>query len=225
MNNIHHIVYINLEHRADRRAEVEGELTSRGLSGERFDAINERPGIVGCGKSHLAVLERAQEQGWEHVLILEDDFQFDVDKETADAQMQAFFDLKIPYDVLMLSYGMDPPCRSLDPPRRSGLEDPPCRSGLEDLLEPYNEVVSRAVNATTASGYLVHSRFYDALIANLKEAIPQLICTGRHWDFANDIYWWRLQSVSQWFCMNTRIGRQRPSYSDISDRFVHYTNC
>ena len=200
MNNIHHIVYINLAHRTDRRAEVEGELARMGLSGERFDAIKEHPGIVGCGKSHLAVLELAKERGWEHVLILEDDFQFDVDKEVANAQIQSFFDLKIPYDVLMLSYGMD-------------------------SSDPYNEVVCRATQAQTASGYLVHSRFYDALIANLKEAIPLLISTGRHWDYANDQYWKRLQRTAQWFCMNTRIGRQRASYSDISERFVHYTNC
>jgi len=200
MNNIHHIVYINLAHRTDRRAEVEGELASMGLSGERFDAIKEKPGLVGCGKSHLAVLELAKERGWEHVLILEDDFQFVVDKDAANAQLQAFFDLEIPYDVLMLSHGMD-------------------------SADPYNEVVCRATQAQTASGYLVHSRFYDALIANLKEAIPLLMSTGRHWDYANDQYWKRLQRTAQWFCMNTRIGMQRASFSDISERFVHYGNC
>ena len=204
MNNIHHIVYINLDHRADRRAEVEGELSRMGLSGERFAAIKEHPGIVGCGKSHLAVLERAKErakeQGWENVLILEDDFQFVVEREVVEAHLKAFFDLKIPYDVLMLSYAID-------------------------SKEPYNDIVCRATQAQTASGYLVHSRFYDTLIANLKEAIPLLISTGRHWDYANDQYWKRLQPTSQWFCMNTRIGMQRASYSDISGKFVHYGNC
>jgi len=200
MNNIHHIVYINLAYRTDRRAEVEGELTRMGLSGERFDAIQERPGCVGCSKSHLAVLALAKERGWDHVLILEDDFQFVVDKDTLSARIQAFFDLKIPYDVLMLSYGMD-------------------------SADPYNDIVCRATRAQTASGYLVHSRFYDALIANLSEAIPLLISTGRHWDYANDQCWKRLQRTAQWFCMTTRIGTQRASYSDVSQRFVHYGNC
>ena len=200
MNNIHHIVYINLTHRTDRRAEVEGELTRMGLSGERFDAIKEDPGIVGCGKSHLAVLELAKERGWEHVLILEDDFQFVVEKDTLNSRIQAFFDLQIPYDVLMISH-------------------------ILYSSERFNDVVCRATEVQTAAGYLVHSRFYDALIANMKEAIPLLISTGRVSEYANDQYWKRLQRTAQWFCTNQRLGIQRPSFSDNWQIFTDYRNC
>ena len=54
--NIDHIFYINLEKRQDRKEEIENELNTHGLVGERFDAIPHNPGCVGCAKSHLSVL-------------------------------------------------------------------------------------------------------------------------------------------------------------------------
>ena len=39
----------------------------------RFLAIEDKPGFIGCTKSHIAVLEMAIEKNWKNVLILEDD--------------------------------------------------------------------------------------------------------------------------------------------------------
>ena len=68
------VVYINLEHRTDRKAEIEKELeiipTEKVL---RFNAIADSNGSFGCSKSHIAVLELAIEHGWSSVLVLEDD--------------------------------------------------------------------------------------------------------------------------------------------------------
>jgi GR25 family glycosyltransferase involved in LPS biosynthesis len=197
MENISHIVYINLDHRTERRTEIEQELDRMDLSAERFSAIRTKPGIIGCTQSHLAVLQLAKERGWDHVLILEDDFMFIVDKEVVNTQLNAFFDLKIPYDVLMVSHGII-------------------------KSEPFNDIVCRAVDVQTASGYLVHSRFYDTLIQTLSESLPLLISTGYHWLYANDQYWKRHQPTSQWFCMNVRIGKQRSGYSDNAEAFVDY---
>ena len=59
--NIDHIFYINLDKRVDRKELFESELTKYDLTAERFTAIYYPPpkGIVGCGKSHLQVLELA----------------------------------------------------------------------------------------------------------------------------------------------------------------------
>jgi len=200
MNKIEKLLYINLDHRADRRSQVETELTKMGLSGERFSAILANPGYVGCLQSHLGALELAKQSGWANVLILEDDFQFIVDKSTFEQELNIFFELEIPYDVLMLSY---------------------------NILEkrPFNDTVSRAINVQTASGYLVHERFYDALIANWKHALNALIMTDQHWNYSCDQSWKTLQPVSEWFCLNTRIGMQRASFSDISKRVVFYGDC
>ena len=75
--NIDRIFYINLDHRADRRAEIENELDAKGLSYERFPAVrHETIGGVGCGRSHVGVLRLAKERGYKRILVLEDDFIF-----------------------------------------------------------------------------------------------------------------------------------------------------
>jgi len=197
MDKIAKTIYINLERREDRRQEIEQELAQFGLSGERFNAIAKKPGIVGCGLSHLAVLKNAQEAGWENVLILEDDFQFLVPKETLNQQLQAFWDLNIPWDVLMLSYNIK-------------------------ASAPYNDLVGRVTEAQTASGYIVNWSFYPKLIDTLSHAIPLLESTGQHWHYANDQCWKKLQPTSQWFYFMTRLGKQRGSFSDNSNQYMDY---
>lgn len=197
MDKISKIIYINLERRQDRREQIEQELAAIGLIGERFNAINHTSGIVGCGLSHLAVLKQAEENQWENLLILEDDFQFLVPKETLNQQLQAFWDLNIPWDVIMLSYNLS-------------------------ASTPYNDLIGRVTDAQTASGYLINRHFYPKLINMLTQAIPLLESTGNHWEYANDQCWKQLQPISQWFYFMTRLGKQRGSFSDNSNRYMDY---
>jgi GR25 family glycosyltransferase involved in LPS biosynthesis len=197
MENIKKVFYINLDSRSDRRAQINAELEAYGITAERFPAIVDTPANVGCFRSHLEVLKTARAHNYENVAIFEDDFMFLVDKPTFEAQLRAFFELNIRWDVLMLSYNV-------------------LRS------EPYNELVSYGRNVQTASGYIVHRRFYDRLIANLEDALPNLIRTQRHWFYMNDACWKLLQPCSEWFFFNMRIGKQRPSYSDLEKKEVDY---
>jgi glycosyl transferase family 25 len=199
MDNIAKTIYINLDRRTDRRTEMETELTKIGLTGERFSAIERKPGALGCGLSHLAILRRAKEEGWENILILEDDFTFLVDRATFDQELKSIFDLKIPYDVIMLSYG-------------------------STISTPFNSVLSRVRTAQTASGYIVNSRFYDALIHTWNNATINLEATGDEHTWAIDQAWKPLQPTAEWFCFNRRIGVQRPGFSDNVGAFVTY-NC
>lgn len=75
--------YINLEHRTDRRDEVEAELRRAGIHAERFDAIRpsdaggfESIGAHGCFMSHLGVLEAGLRAGAKRLLVMEDDVAF-----------------------------------------------------------------------------------------------------------------------------------------------------
>lgn len=82
------IYIINLPHRRDRRREMAEQLNRIGLSfdsaGVRlFSAVRPETsegfpsvGARGCFLSHLAVLRDACEQGFERILILEDDVNF-----------------------------------------------------------------------------------------------------------------------------------------------------
>ena len=175
---------------------MEEELAKMGLRGERFAAIENTNGAIGCSMSHLAILKDAKAKGYKNILVLEDDFQFIVDRTTFEKELQSFFDLNIPYDVLMLSY------RCIE-------------------KKPYDTIVSRAIDVLTASGYIVHERFYDTLLRIWEEGLQKFIETG-YLGYTLDAYWKSLQPSSQWFLMNTRIGVQRESYSDNEKRLVNY---
>jgi len=74
--DIKNILYINLDYRIDRKQHIESELSKMGWTGERFSAIKDDIGAIGCSKSHIQCLQIALERGWDHVLICEDDLTF-----------------------------------------------------------------------------------------------------------------------------------------------------
>ena len=197
--NIDKIIYINLNKRTDRRAEIEEELNNFNLPFERFEAI-ETPafGTLGCGKSHLAVLKLAKERGYKNILILEDDFTFLVSKEAFEEQLTFFFNDQIDYDVLMLSYN------------------------LQKQLPTDYECVFKILYVQTASGYIVNQAYYDTLIHLYEYAMPLLESTMEHWNYSNDAVWNTIIPQGKWFGFVTRIGKQRPSYSDNGCTFADY---
>jgi GR25 family glycosyltransferase involved in LPS biosynthesis len=198
-HNIDHMFYINLEHRKDRKEEFENEMLKMNLNVERFDAIKCTPGIAGCGYSHLTVLKLAKERGYKNVLIFEDDFIFLVDREIFEKELETFFEEINEFDVCMLSYSL-----------------------MKHVNIPNVTSVNKVIEAQTASGYIVNESFYDPLIKLYEEMIPILERTNIHWIYANDQCWKRLQPISAWYAFKTRIGKQRPSYSDNTLTFQDY---
>lgn len=93
--------YINLNRRHDRREQIDNELAQHKISAERqegFDITDEElhdylklhpefnehdialsRARVGCTKSHLAIIQKAKDRGYESVLIFEDDCKFIAD--------------------------------------------------------------------------------------------------------------------------------------------------
>ena len=53
INDIKHILYINLDSRPDREAHIKKELLKIGFTGTRFNAIKMSNGAIGCSMSHL----------------------------------------------------------------------------------------------------------------------------------------------------------------------------
>jgi GR25 family glycosyltransferase involved in LPS biosynthesis len=163
--------------------------------------VARRPGIVGCGYSHLAVLKEAQAKGLQSVLILEDDFEAVVSPAEFHEALQTFFSSAeaAEFDVLMLAYYA---------PHVAPVE------GNPDLV--------KVLEAQTASAYIVHEKFYEQLISLYEWAIPELEKTGRHWEYANDQIWKRLQPAANWYACRARLGKQRASYSDTAEQFHDY---
>ena len=187
--------YINLDTRTDRRAQITAECARMDIPVERFPACRSLTPSIGCTLSHVNVLKLARERAYPAVLLFEDDFEFLVSKEVVD---DVFAHLPEDYDVVMLSYNL-------------------LRS------EPYNDRFVRVLEAQTASGYIVHSRFYDRLIATLEEGYQLFLANPHvHWLYINDQYWKRLQPESRWYASRIRIGKQRPGWSDLGQAIVDY---
>jgi hypothetical protein len=88
--------------------------------------------------------------------------------------------------------------------------------------EAINETVSRSADIQSASGYIVNQKFYDKLIENLEEGYKLLEGTNQYSLYANDQYWKSLQKTHNFLYFNTRIGKQRPSFSDLLLCYVDY---
>lgn len=190
------VVYINLDHRTDRKAQIENELTSIGINDyERFPGIKHEYPPAGCTASHLNVLKMARDKGYKNILIFEDDFEFIVPKDEFWKQIEAIKDIE--YDVIMLSYNLN-------------------------TSEPFNDTLLKVLDAQTASGYLVNSTFYTTLIDNLEAALPKLIETHEHWSYINDQCWKTIQPQNKWYAFKMRLGKQRQSHSDLMGRPVNY---
>jgi len=192
------VIYINLDHRYDRREELESELERYGLKSisERFSAIKDDFGALGCAKSQLAVLRNALDQNYQRILILEDDFTFLVSAEEFREEIDKLDTIE--FDVCMLSYNC---------PR------------YEDSVYPF---LKKVIIAGTASGYIVDARYYETLIGVFEDSVNALESTRIEHLYAVDVIWQQLQPSSDWYRFTTRIGKQRHSYSDITRSMARY---
>jgi len=74
MDRLSKVMYINLDHRTDRKKEIEDELKNvfKYNNAERLNAtLHEHP-ILGCTYSHVRIWRRMIEEGWDSVLVIED---------------------------------------------------------------------------------------------------------------------------------------------------------
>lgn len=199
------IIYINLDRRVDRRAEMETQLAVYDLSAERFVAIETAGfGILGCGRSHCAVLQLAKSRGYRNVLILEDDFEMEVSPAEWNSTLERLFTEYPVFDVCMLAYNL----REMEPVI--------CENGMT------SDFVGRVLFAQTASAYIVQSHYYDDLIRLYEWAMPLLEATHQHWIYANDIIWKGSQQAGRWFYLLRRLGRQRVGFSDNAGHIMDH---
>ena len=208
-SDIKYAMYINLDSRNDRRELFEKqfeELTSLypkdfGFTPvPRFSAIkDEENGAIGCTKSHIECLQLAKTNGWDHILMLEDDALL-IHPEILVHQVNSFLSrFRDEWDVLLFSGNNYPPFK---------VEAPDC---------------FRVANCQTTGCYLVCSRYYDKLIRNFEEGLKTLIANpGNTVAYACDSYWKRLQQQDRWYLITPLCVIQRAGYSDIEKKNVNY---
>lgn len=196
---VKHVLYINLQHRTDRKESVIQQLSSIDISGTRFNAIKMKDGRVGCTLSHIKCLEIAKKNNWDHVLIVEDDILF-TQPEKFKYQFKRFIINKnINWDVLLFA---------------------------GNNLPPYEKTTNYCVKVSycqTTTGYLVKSHYYDVLIKNFKEGLLHLMKQPtQHIKFAIDKYWLQLQKKDNWYLIVPLSVVQLDGFSDIENKNVNY---
>lgn len=199
--DIHHIVYINLDERADRRQKAENEFDRMGMRAERISAIKMKPGFLGCGLSHIKALETAKRNGWDHVLICEDDLSFTKRESVLRIQQRitAFLQKHQDWDVALLSTNL--------------------RTG-----EFVDETCVRVHKGTVATCYLVRREYFDVLLHNLKSGAHYFSYHLTKGDrYGNDVFWSSIQNRDVWYCILPLLVVQAADRSDILDIPVDYT--
>jgi glycosyl transferase, family 25 len=201
ISDIQHVMYINLEHRKDRRQHIEIELHEHmGLCCEPiwFKAIQNKNGAIGCSLSHIACLEIAKHNNWPYVMICEDDLKI-VDTNLFKNSFNEILKTKIPWDVLLLAGNNSGPVRFLD------------------------RVAVQISRCLTTTGYIVKQHYYDKLINNFKEGVMHLMRNPTMSRlYAIDVYWQSLQQKDIWIINYPLTVTQRADYSDIEQKQVNY---
>lgn len=196
MQNIDKVVYINLQKRPERRTHIESVLSEYGIQADRFEAIEHSYGLYGCGLSHLAVLKMARDNGWKNVLILEDDILINRSPEEFHKDLSKLFEEGPEFDAFMLDINL----------QRS-------EPAEQDWL-------IRVRYAHCAGAYIVQGHYYQKLIDLYEWALPILLDTQIHWEYANDSAWGKLQQDDRWYSFKNQICRQMNGYSDTKNMVI-----
>ena len=198
LEDIKHILYINLESRTDRKTHIEKQLKRVGLKGQRFNAIKLPNGALGCSMSHLKCLEMAKQNNWDHLLIIEDDVLF-TDTYTFKQQFNKFLKNHKDFDVCLIAGNNVPPYEKID------------------------DCCIKVTACQTTTGYLVQKHYYDTLIENYRTGIKLLLNEpANHKAYAIDKYWFLLQKKDKWYLIIPLTVVQREDYSDIEKRPTNY---
>ena len=204
---LENVVYINLESRKDRKEHIEKELDELGWKYERFNAIPNKKGIIGCGFSHLKVILNAKEKNLDYVVVLEDDAQF-LDKSFINQQVEQIFRSGLTYDVLLLSGNMRPPL----------IKNTECPE--------LGNHIYQTRKCWFGTAYVVKKHYYDVFIANVKEGLHYRMTKPETPENVNryawDAWWMRMQEKDKWLIVLPRTVVQRADYSNIENRYVDY---
>lgn len=198
---------INLEHRTDRKIQVLNSLTN--IEDLKVDESNifkahndEINGALGCAISHFSVISDFIKNGnYHYQIIFEDDIEFRKKFKITEL----ISSLTGRFDCFLFAHN----------------------TAL--FTENLSGGFVRAINAQTASGYILTREFAPLILEKFAESINGMIKfrnpsqknTVNHF-FAIDQLWKQLQLTHRFVTTNPAMGFQRPSYSDIEMKDVDY---
>lgn len=215
---LHHLVsyvlYINLDHREDRKLQIEKEITKLNLTPIRItgeipddsfvqekinlftakgteldeNSLNLAKSRMGCTLSHLKAIKYAKEHNWDYALILEDDCEFF--EHSLENINLALSELpSVPnFDILYLGANVVTPTQSI------------------------STHLAKIKAVWCLHGYIIPKHMYDVFLAF-------------EWNnfLAIDSYIMSLQQSHNCYIVAPLVSVQRPSFSDIENKDVDYS--
>ncbi len=220
---ISHAVFLNRDARKDRRDHIESTLKRANIGSIRISAVeifddnstlascwdggsHKCAGQLGCQRSHLKALRHAMLNGWEHVAIFEDDFEWR--EYISVSRVQCILSQVMAYapdwDFIAISLNI----------QDSTIV---AKDSVQIGCSTYSSVV-KIHQALATHGYIVRARVYDQLY----DVFEDCNVTGNLLT-AIDTCWQPLQRELNWYGLQPQLGTQGESYSDIESRVVSYT--
>jgi len=189
--------YINLEKRNDRRDHCENQLKSIGIKKpNRFNAIENKIGLIGCAQSHIKCLEIAKENNYPFVCIFEDDVLF-IDPEKVIVNLNKYIDYD--YDVLYIGAWL--------------------RNNKYKII---NDDLIKVDYTCCLHSYIVKNHYFDTLLDNLRSGLELKKKTPSNHLYNIDEYIGLLQEKDNWLCFNPILSTQIDGYSDNFKEIRNY---
>ena len=191
--------YINLDKRPDRKVHFEGLKKKHSFfkAVQRFSAIENDNGYIGCCSSHIAAIKKCKQLDGDVFMICEDDLI--IFNEQHFNSMVNTLDITADWDVFTLT------------PRGDSMPN-------EDLPNDY----IRIKNNQTATAYLIKRHMIDVLADTLQEGLDQMRKGGHPNEYMNDQIWKKLQISYKFYYYKNIFAGQLEGFSDIEKRLVNY---
>lgn len=201
---IEKVIYINLESRPDRKDDILEALGNIEIPYHkiiRFNAVEKKPGFLGCALSHAAVMKMVMENDWGPVLIVEDDNSFYSDDDHI-RQANIFLSSlqEKDWDVALLG------------------------GNYYFVYEHQPEVYSLRLKYThCTNAYIVNRGYAETLYHAFNDSVRQ-ITAGDEPDESKsiDVVWNRLMEKDNWFGLYPCIAYQARGFSDIRGVSLNY---
>ncbi|HFU0690258.1 TPA: glycosyltransferase [Morganella morganii] len=201
---IEKVIYINLESRPDRKDDILEALGNIEIPYHkiiRFNAVEKKPGFLGCALSHAAVMKMVMENGWGPVLIVEDDNSFYSDDDHI-CQANIFLSSlqEKDWDVALLG------------------------GNYYFVYDHQPEIYSLSLKFSyCTNAYIVNRGYAETLYHAFNDSVRQ-ITAGDEPDESKsiDVVWNRLMEKDNWFGLYPCIAYQARGFSDIRGVSLNY---
>jgi len=149
----------------------------------------------------MKTLDTFLKSPFSNCIIFEDDY-IPLNTNTFWNNFEKLFNSNMEYDVVLCSYN--------------------CLVSQETSTP----LLHKVENSMTTSGYLITREFAPTLVEHWNTAFHLSMAAekaGKNpFPYAADTYWQKLMPSHNWLTFYPRIGRQRPSYSDIMEQNTNY---